>query len=119
MSSTYVSLISLLPVYPPNTTALWLSILVKVWQSSGGGASPVVACSSHTSARTVTEMCESEETTGSCGTLQKYYSIYGYGDVWVWSYHTVTPDSHTGVHINDWKVTYTSTGEEVNIPQYI
>ena len=56
-----------------------------------------------------TEMCESEWTTGPCGRLHKYYSIYGYGHVWVWSYHA--PDSHTVVHVNDWNANYISTGE--------
>ena len=55
MSSTYASLSQLLPVYPPNTTALWLSILVKVWLDSGGGLSPVVIWTAHTPAGTVTE----------------------------------------------------------------
>ena len=64
-----------------------------------------------------TEMCESEWTTGPCGRLHKYYSIYGCGHVWVWSYHA--PDSHTVVHVNDWNANYISTGEGVNKPQYM
>ena len=43
MSRTYVQLVMLrLPVDPPNTTALWSSILMKVWPTRGGGLSPVV-----------------------------------------------------------------------------
>ena len=63
MSSTYVLLSQLLPVYPPNTTALRWSIFVKVWLSSGGGLSPVVLWTAHTPAGTVTE--------------QKYVSLSG------------------------------------------
>ena len=55
MSSTYVSLSQLLPVNPPNTTALWWSILLKVWPASGGGLSPVVVWTAHIPAGTVTE----------------------------------------------------------------
>lgn len=51
MSSTYVSFVGV-PLTPPNTTALWQSILVKVWKDSGGGFSPVVGCTAHTSAGT-------------------------------------------------------------------
>ena len=92
MSSTYVLFSIWLPVYPPNTSALWWSILVKVCQASGGGLSPVVLWTAHTPAGTVTEQkYESEWTTGPCERLYKYYSIYGCGPVWVWSYHA--PDS--------------------------
>ena len=89
---------------------------MKVWLDSGGGPSPVVLWTVHTPAGTVTEqkMCESEWTTGPCG---KYYSIYGCGRVWVWSYHA--PDSHTVVHVNDWNANYIGTGEGVNKLQYV
>ena len=55
MSSTYVSFSLPLPVSPPNTTALWWSILVNVWWDSGGGLSPVTLWTAHTPAGTVTE----------------------------------------------------------------
>lgn len=52
ISSTYVSL-SLLrppwPVVPPNTTAREWSILVKVWLDIGGGLSPLVIWTNHSS----------------------------------------------------------------------
>lgn len=55
MSSTYASFVGPpgLPVCPPKTTALWWSILRKVWVDSGGGASPVVSCFVYTPAETV------------------------------------------------------------------
>ena len=46
MSSRYVSFVRF-PVYPPNTTALWWSTLVKVCQASGGGSLPVDTCCVH------------------------------------------------------------------------
>lgn len=50
MSSTYVSLDVGLLACPPNTTALWWSIFVKVWLDSECGASPVVGGADHSSA---------------------------------------------------------------------
>lgn len=56
MSRTYVQLVMLsFPVDPPNTTALWLSILMNVWPTSGGGFSPVVGWTFHSPATTVRE----------------------------------------------------------------
>lgn len=67
MSSIYVSLANV-PVNPPNTTALWWSILVNVWELSGGGFSPVVSWTTHTSAGKVTQqkMYKSEHTSAPC-----------------------------------------------------
>lgn len=50
-----MSLVRLLVVSPPNNTALWWSILVKVWLASEGGLSPTVGWTAHNPAGTVTE----------------------------------------------------------------
>ena len=73
MSSTYVSFANV-QVTPPNTTALWWSILVKVWAPNGGGLSPVVGWTAHASAGKVTEQktCKFECTTAPCGRFHKY-----------------------------------------------
>ena len=61
------------PENPPNLTALWWSILVKVWPVNGPGFSPVVFGAAHTPARNSdrTEMHESEWTTRPCGNHHK------------------------------------------------
>ena len=52
MSSTYTSLL----LYAPNTTALWWSIIVKVWSDIGGGFSPLVGWADHIPANTINEL---------------------------------------------------------------
>jgi len=120
MSSTYVSLSQLLPVCPPNTTALWWSILVKVWLDSGGGLSPVVLWTAHTPAGTVTEQkCVSlsgplDHVEGSISTIP-YMAVVmcGCGHIM----HLI--HAQYIVHVNDWNANYISTGEGVNKPQYM
>ena len=123
MSSTYVSVFQLLPVNPPNTTALWWSILVKVWLSSGGGLSPVILGTAHTPAGTVTEQkCVSlsgqlthvEDSISASPHNIMAVVMCGCGHIM----HLI----HTVVYVNDWNANYNnyiSTGEGVNKPQFM
>ena len=117
MSSTYVSLV-LLPVSPPNTTALWSSIFVKVCQASGGGLSPVATLFSHTPAGTVTEQkCVSQS--GSLNYVEGSISTIPYMAMVMCGCGHIMHLIHTVIHVNDWNANYTSTGDGVNKPKYM